>query len=124
MTLPGQSGQQSTYLVRVRSASINPGDANGGLTKGSYSLQIRLRESQEFAGSVVRFADIRYANQGIHLQGLPSTSPLVGEVGENEIEGNISNNDTIAGSGTILGQRAPVCWKSSRHQNGPHQYRG
>ncbi len=34
ITLPGQAGQQSTYLVRVRSASVNPGDAQGGLTKG------------------------------------------------------------------------------------------
>ena len=119
VTLPGQTGQQSTYLVRVRSASINPSDAKGGLTKGAYSLQIRLRESQEFAGSVVRFADIRYANQGVHLQGLPSTSPLVGEVGENEIQGNISNNDTIAGTGTILGQRAQFVGNLVDTKTGP-----
>ncbi len=119
LTLPGQTGQQSGYLVRVRSASINPGDAQGGLTKGAYSLQIRLREAQEFAGSVVRFADIRYANQGIHLQGLPSTSPLVGEVGENEIYGSITSNDLIVGSGSILGQRAQFVGNLSSTKTGP-----
>ncbi|MEM6472450.1 MAG: S8 family serine peptidase, partial [Planctomycetota bacterium] len=84
ITLPGVVGTRSSYFVRVRSASIDPGDIAGGATSGAYNFQIRLREEQEFPGSVVRFADIRYANHGIHVQGLPGSSPLVGEAQENE----------------------------------------
>jgi len=107
-TLPGQVGNQSVYFMRVRSASLNASDAAGGLTRGGYSFQVRLQEAQEFPGSVVQFADIRYANQGIHLQGLPGSSPLLGEVGENEsVDATAqfaSNNDAITG-GTTLGVR-------------------
>ncbi|MEO1616994.1 MAG: Ig-like domain-containing protein [Planctomycetota bacterium] len=84
ITLPGVVGTRSSYFVRVRSASVDPGDVAGGATSGAYSFQVRLREEQEFPGSVVRFADIRYANHGVHVQGLPGSSPLVGEAQENE----------------------------------------
>ena len=36
-----------------------------GATRGSYQLQLRLREVDEFAGSVVRYADLRYATDAI-----------------------------------------------------------
>ncbi len=87
LTLPGTQGNgdsRSVYYFRVRSASVNPDDAGGGLTRGGYQFQVRLREDQEFPGSVVRYADIRYANHGIHVRGLPGESPLLGDAQENE----------------------------------------
>ena len=88
LSLPGNStdpSARSVYFLRVRSASLNPDDAGGGITGGHYRMQLRLTEEQAFPGSLVRFADIRYANQGIHVQGLMSNSPLLGEVQENEV---------------------------------------
>ena len=55
-----------------------------GLTTGAYQLQVRQRENDEFPGSTVRFADIRYANNGIEVIGLPAHSPLLGEAAEDE----------------------------------------
>ena len=75
---------RSVYFVRVRSASLNPDDAEGGLTGGQYRMQIRLTEEQAFPGSVVRFANIKYANNGLRVQGLMANSPLLGEAQENE----------------------------------------
>ncbi|WP_345683058.1 tandem-95 repeat protein [Novipirellula caenicola] len=114
-TLPGNSANpsaRSVFFFRVRSASVNPDDLQGGLTYGGYRFQVRLTEEQEFPGSVIRYTDIRYANHGIHTRGLPSSSPLVGEAGENEGLGffNASNDriDTSPGlfsDNTPLGQR-------------------
>lgn len=114
-TLPGNSANasaRSVFFFRVRSASLNPDDIEGGLTYGGYRFQVRLTEEQEFPGSVVRYTDIRYANNGIHTRGLPSSSPLVGEAGENEGTSsfNASNDriDTTPGlfsDTTPLGQR-------------------
>ena len=87
LSLPGNStdpSARSVYFVRVRSASLNPDDAAGGITGGHYRMQVRLTEEQAFPGSLVRFADIRYANNAIHVQGLMSNSPLLGEAQENE----------------------------------------
>lgn len=95
LTLPGSTGVESVYFVRVRSASINPDDARGGLTKGGYRFQIRLQEEQEFIGSIVRFADIRFANHGVHVRGLNGESPLLGEAQENETSTNASSNNSI-----------------------------
>jgi hypothetical protein len=53
-----------------------------GLTSGGYQLQIRLRQTDEQPGSVVRYADIRFATNGIEIVGLPSHSNLLGESGE------------------------------------------
>ena len=84
MTMPGEPGTRSRYFVRVRGVSTDPADTAGGVGGGAYRLQLRLREAQEFPGSVVQFADIRFANHGIHAQGLPGSSPLLGEVQEHE----------------------------------------
>ncbi|TWU25140.1 hypothetical protein Pla52o_14380 [Novipirellula galeiformis] len=110
-TLPGNAADptaRSKYFFRVRSASLNPDDMAGGLTYGGYRFQLRLTEAQEFPGSVVRYTDIRYANNGIHTRGLPSSSPLIGEAGENEaLVGNAASNDQIVRDGTeSVGQRA------------------
>jgi len=101
LLLPGPAGTRSVYYVRVRSASVNPADEAGGLTRGGYMFQVRLQEQQEFPGSVVRFADIRYANQGIHLRGLPGSSPLMGEVGEDEAVSAIASNNSLTGGGIL-----------------------
>lgn len=94
LPLPGSvspNNDGSTYFFRVRSASVDPDDVTGGLTDGSYRVQVRLQEEQEFPGSVIRYADIRFANHGIHIQGLPGSSPLLGEAQENESVVNPTN---------------------------------
>ncbi len=89
---------RSVYFVRVRSASLNPDDADGGVTGGQYRMQIRLTEEQAFPGSVVRFANIKYANNGLRVQGLMANSPLLGEAQENEAAaGFFATNNFMVG---------------------------
>ena len=104
VTLPGQSNQSSLYHVRVRSSNQFPGQpantpalsdpasVGKGLSHGSYQLQIRLGEAQEFPGTSISYADVRYAANGIVLSGVPRHSPLVGETAEVQI----TNNDVFA----------------------------
>ncbi len=110
LSLPGNRGTRSVYFFRVRSASVNPGDQAGGITNGGYRFQVRLQENQEFAGSVVRFADIRYAYNGIHVRGLPSSSPLLGDAQEDEgvlaFGGLTASNNSITTSTSVSGNRA------------------
>ncbi|HND54750.1 MAG TPA: hypothetical protein PLV92_20200, partial [Pirellulaceae bacterium] len=73
-------GEKSTFHVRVSS--------NGGLTSGVYQLQVRIRETDEFPGSTVQFADIRYATNGITLSGVPYHSPLLAEAAEGTGDNN------------------------------------
>ena len=88
VVLPGTTGAEGTYFVRVRSKN--------GLTSGAYQLQVRVNQRDEFPGSTVRFADIRFATNGIEMYGLPAHSPLTGEAAEaNPTSGA---NDTLAGS--------------------------
>ena len=93
---------RSVYFVRVRSASLNPDDPEAGLTGGHYRMQLRLTEEQAFPGSVVRYANINYANNGIRVQGLMTDSPLLAEVQENEAADNLAfpadNDFLIAGT--------------------------
>ncbi len=93
--LPGAVGTRTTFHFRIRSASTNPENFNAGLTQGSYEVQVRTRAEQEFPGSTVQYADIRYATNGVHLQGLPANSPLLGEFQEDEssVNGSYTNND-------------------------------
>lgn len=83
--LPGAAGAEGTYFVRVSSKS--------GLTSGAYQLQVRVNQKNEIPGSTVRYADIRYANNGIEIYGLPQHSPLIGEAGE-----STSNNNSLDGA--------------------------
>lgn len=106
VVLPGTVGERSLYHVRVRSHSATLNDINAGQSLGSYQLQIRLRETDELAGSTVRYADIRYATNGLELIGVPYHSPLLGEaaeqVGDNSTApasqnlGNLMNSDRAA----------------------------
>lgn len=124
--LPGVANSSNTYHVRVRSASPNLNNLQGGLTAGKYQLQIRLREENEFPGSTVRYADVRFAETGITVTGQPGHSPLTGEAGETEsasasgvndtqttadVLGNLLNTDrgalSVAGS---LGNSTDVDW--------------
>lgn len=100
LVLPGSAGQRFLYHVRVRSnnaPSASDGsllDANqirGGLTEGSYQLQIRLQEGDVFPGTQVRFSDIRFAQNGIEIIGGPTESPLLADEYETK-----SSNDTLA----------------------------
>ncbi len=86
--LPGAAGSVNTYFVRVRSSSNNLTNLTGGLTKGAYVLQVRLQEVDEFPGSTIRYADIRYANDGIEAIGKPESSPLY----SNTAQSNLGNN--------------------------------
>lgn len=97
--LPGNAGEEGTYFVRVRSNPASAGSVNvlAGESRGVYTLQIRLGQIQEFPGSTVKFADIRYADIGIDVRGLPARSPLVGEAGELPID-----NDTAANSQVLI----------------------
>ncbi|HND56720.1 MAG TPA: PPC domain-containing protein, partial [Pirellulaceae bacterium] len=112
VVLPGQ-GDVNTYHVRVRSSNLKSGDPSsklldpaqvgGGLTSGVYQLQIRLRELDEIGGTTVRYADIRYAQNGITVQGQPTHSPLLGEASEREAVSGV--NDTFnnaQGLGNLL----------------------
>jgi VCBS repeat-containing protein len=89
VTLPGTPGVTGTYFVRVRSQPV-AGSENtlAGLTSGRYQLQIRLRQIDEFPGSTVSFADIRYATNGVEANGLPYHSPLLGDTEETTGDNN------------------------------------
>lgn len=76
LALPGTVGTVNTYYIRVRSSSGNLSNLTGGQTSGMYQLQVRLQDADEIPGSTVRFADIRYATNGITVSGLPGASPL------------------------------------------------
>jgi hypothetical protein len=86
--LPGTAGSVNTYFVRVRASSQDLTRLNGGLTKGSYQMQIRLQETDLFPGSVVRNADIRFAATGVDVIGKPEHSPLLGDTGETTLVHN------------------------------------
>jgi len=88
VVLPGVAGTRGTYYVRVRSNSNDLDRLDGGLTRGVYQLQVRLRELDEFPGSVVRGADIRFATTGIEVLGQPIHSPLTGEITEDSTPNN------------------------------------
>ncbi|MFO0904297.1 MAG: tandem-95 repeat protein [Pirellulales bacterium] len=108
VTLPGTAGERSVFHIRVSSSS--------GQTSGVYQMQVRLRETDEFPGSTVQYADIRYATNGIELIGVPYHSPLLAEarestgdnagVGGSQDLGNLFNSDrgAISVAGNISTQ--------------------
>lgn len=121
--LPGTPGAVGTYFVRVRSQPVagNETDLTGGQTSGEYQLQVRLRQVDEKPGSTVRYADIRFATNGVEVLGQPVHSPLLGEssekTGDNDSINNAqglgnlltSDRNTLAVSGTLSGD-SDVDW--------------
>tara|TARA_R110002111_G_scaffold256979_3_gene324753 strand:- start:89044 stop:104352 length:15309 start_codon:yes stop_codon:yes gene_type:complete len=113
--LPGAPGAVGTYFVRVRSQpeAGNETDVTGGQTSGEYQLQVRLRQVDEKPGSTVRYADIRFATNGVEVLGQPAHSPLLGESSEKTGDNNTitnaqglgnlltSDRNTLAVSGTL-----------------------
>lgn len=103
VTLPGVHGAQNQYFIRVRSQPrfdaatskaayeadlADPAKVAAGATSGAYELRVRLRQRDEKPGSTVRYADIRYPQIGIDVQGLPRNSLLTGETGETSTDAN------------------------------------
>ncbi|MFO0869977.1 MAG: Ig-like domain-containing protein [Pirellulales bacterium] len=82
VVLPGTIGTQSTFHFRIRSNGPDLDRLDGGLTEGNYIVELRMQETDEVPGSIVRYADIRYATTGVEAYGLPAHSPLSGEVTE------------------------------------------
>ncbi len=111
--LPGQASVASLYHVRVRSSNQYPGQpantpalsdpasVGQGRSKGPYQLQIRLNEQQEFPGSYIGYADVKFATNGITLNGLPRHSPLVGESGEIGGDPTSPTNNTTGPNNTF-----------------------
>ena len=98
LVLPGAAGALLSYYVRVRSADA---DADGaGDSSGGYQLQVRLRETQEIAGSTIRNSNICYATNGIELLGLPTSSPLVSDIAE--IEGNVVTTAAVPATANVV----------------------
>jgi hypothetical protein len=90
LNLPGASTITGTHYIRVR----------GQQSTGTYQLQVRIRETDEIPGSVVKFADIRYATNGVQVVGQPIHSPLIGNVTE---QGDASNEfDNAQPIGNVL----------------------
>jgi len=129
VVLPGgplQQGQSNpTYYVRVYSRGPNsnpyvnspaPGQSapaeSNGLTSGAYDLQVRLQETTQVAGSVVRFASINYAKDGITVLGQPDHSPLAGQSVSSG-----SNNVTITVPPSPFGSTDPTYFPGQA--NGP-----
>ncbi|MFO1062605.1 MAG: hypothetical protein U0892_01855 [Pirellulales bacterium] len=90
LVLPGTVGTSGTFYVRVRSNNLSPGDPTSklidpayetaGLSKGSYRLQVRLQQTDEMAGSAVKYADMRFATNGVEGLASPFHSPLTNTV--------------------------------------------
>lgn len=120
VVLPGVAGSFNNYYLRVRSSNVSqepgkndparltsPAFIREGITTGGYKVQVRMQQQQEVAGSAVRFADIRFAQIGIDVQGGPMHSPLVGEVGElDPNETNASDQSAISIGNIITNDRA------------------
>ncbi|HYW77925.1 MAG TPA: FG-GAP-like repeat-containing protein, partial [Thermoguttaceae bacterium] len=90
VVLPGAVRPKRTYYVKVYSA--------GGLTKGAYELQVRMRQEQEFAGSTIRLGSIHYATNGIELLGLPTHSPLTTDFAELATDNDTFNSAQYVGN--------------------------
>lgn len=101
VVLPGPTNTRTGYFFRVRSNSTNIDNFSAGITAGSYEIQVRLREAQEVAGSIITGADIRFATNGIHLRGLPASSPLLGEASESESQAATAAIATTRPSATV-----------------------
>ncbi|MCL2624396.1 MAG: hypothetical protein FWD31_12100, partial [Planctomycetaceae bacterium] len=67
-------------------------------TSGTYSLQIRLQETNEIPGCAVTYADLRYAVNGVEAYGFPQNSPIQAEY--KDVAGN--SFDSAGNLGNLL----------------------
>ena len=102
VVLPGAAGGEATYHVRVRSSSPTVNVVAAGQTSGVYQLQVRLQDLDEFPGSTVQYADIRYAVDGIRVKGLPRHSPLAGETSEDSGFAELNDDSALPRNSKIL----------------------
>ncbi len=106
VVLPTPSGYSGSgpaeYFVRVRSYSPNINAVTGGQSSGAYQLNIGLQEAPLPPGSSVQYANIRYATNGITVQGLPANSPLIANAGE-VTNGSSSTDASSAAQTSPLG---------------------
>ena len=84
-------GNTSDVAVDEESLLNQSGGLRGGLTQGSYQLQVRIEEADVFAGTQIRYSDVLYADNGVQVIGGPMHSPLSGEDFE-----KASDNGTLA----------------------------
>ena len=89
--LPGVAGSVGTYFVRVSSEND---------TSGEYLMQVRLRQVDEKPGTTIRYADIRYADNGVEIYGQPTHSILAAEAGEIEATNDTFTTDPATGEPT------------------------
>ncbi|MGH7135223.1 MAG: hypothetical protein ACREHD_05745, partial [Pirellulales bacterium] len=73
-----------------------------GLTGCEYELQVRLQQMVEVPGSAVTNADIRFATNGIDVEGLPAHSPLIANTSV------ASGVDTTVAGGANQGTGVPA----------------
>lgn len=82
-----------------RNSLQNNSSAADGLTSGAYQFQIRLTDVDEFPGSQVSNADIRFATNGVEVLGQPVHSLITGEAAEAggvTVVPNVLNTDRAA----------------------------
>ncbi|QDT09690.1 tandem-95 repeat protein [Planctomycetes bacterium K23_9] len=92
-------GTEGTFFIRVSSKTAAAGNEQ---SRGKYQLQIRTQQLDEFPGSTVRFSDIRFADTGIDVRGLPAHSPLIAEAGEVLAANGSDVNDSFANASTLV----------------------
>lgn len=83
VVLPGNVGQRFLYHIRVRSSNdgnlLTANQVRDGKTSGAYQLQVRLKEDDVFAGTQIRYSDVRFAVNGVQVIGGPNHSPIAGD---------------------------------------------
>ena len=109
LVLPGTTGTLNDYYVRIYSKGPTPATfyvPGDGVSSGNYHLQIRLQELAQAPGSVVQYADVRYATNGISVLGLPANSPLVADSSQVPSGGNVT--DAVAANNNPNGNPSNV----------------
>lgn len=84
---------ESLPAVNRKSLQSNA-SVGDGKTSGVYQLQVRLQNIDEFAGTQITRADVRFAATGIEVLGQPTHSLLTGEAAEGvTVLPNVLNTD-------------------------------
>ncbi|TWU03249.1 pre-peptidase C-terminal domain-containing protein [Neorhodopirellula pilleata] len=94
-------GDTSNVIDNEETLRNMTGGLRLGATQGSYQLQIRIEESDVFAGTQIRYSDVLYARNGVQVVGGPLQSPLSGEAYENNTDRDgdaTTSNNTLAGA--------------------------